>query len=284
MADVILKSDTLTSIADSIRAKNGSTNKYKPNEMSTAITNLSTGSSDVEINDMSYLFYQGYRINDLYKILPICKNVTRMDCTFADIISLDVSTIDIDFSNYQMESLESMVSTFSNSIYLTSINLSNLKGNNIINLDYTFSSCSSLTNIQLPNFIGEKVRNFDGVFSGCSAIDTSISLPLFTASYDADLINMTYAFYNCSSVKYIMLPKLSPNGNKIMNHVFDGCSNLEIIDMRSFNFENVTSYTDMLNKVPTTCQIIVKNDEQKNWFNTNFSSYTNIVIPSEITE
>lgn len=43
MADRIIQTDTLTAIADAIRAKNGSSDSYLPSEMATAISNISGG-------------------------------------------------------------------------------------------------------------------------------------------------------------------------------------------------------------------------------------------------
>lgn len=43
MANVLVEETSLTNIANSIRSKNGTTTKYKPNEMATAISNISTG-------------------------------------------------------------------------------------------------------------------------------------------------------------------------------------------------------------------------------------------------
>ena len=47
MANVYLKDSTLTSIADAIRSKNGTTTKYKPSEMPAAITAISGGGTPV---------------------------------------------------------------------------------------------------------------------------------------------------------------------------------------------------------------------------------------------
>ena len=47
MSKVLVKEATLTSIADAIREKNGSTDTYYPNEMAAAITAIETGGGDL---------------------------------------------------------------------------------------------------------------------------------------------------------------------------------------------------------------------------------------------
>lgn len=57
--------------------------------------------------------------------------------------------------------------------------------------------------------------------------------------------------------------------------------------LRNFMFDNVTNFTDMFetigtnNGVPANCEIIVKSQTEKDWFVTNFSSYTNIKTITE---
>jgi hypothetical protein len=59
------------------------------------------------------------------------------------------------------------------------------------------------------------------------------------------------------------------------------CSALELIDVRNFTFSNATSFSSFLWGVPTTCTIVVKDATEKAWFNTNFSTYTNVMTVAE---
>ena len=49
MSKVLVKEATLTSIADAIREKNGSTDTYYPNEMAAAISKITTGNVDIDL-------------------------------------------------------------------------------------------------------------------------------------------------------------------------------------------------------------------------------------------
>lgn len=67
MANVIINDTHLTDIADSIRSKNGTNNKYKPSEMASAIDNI-TASEDLstELTEQSTLLTnQGTTIEDI---------------------------------------------------------------------------------------------------------------------------------------------------------------------------------------------------------------------------
>ena len=52
MANVLVQEQYLQDIADSIRAKNGTSNTYKPGQMSTAIDNIPSGGQPIVIPDM----------------------------------------------------------------------------------------------------------------------------------------------------------------------------------------------------------------------------------------
>lgn len=57
MANVVVNDTTLTNIADAIRGKNGKTTKYKPNEMASAISAITTTSSSAK--------YSGVQVSQL---------------------------------------------------------------------------------------------------------------------------------------------------------------------------------------------------------------------------
>ena len=59
---------------------------------------------------------------------------------------------------------------------------------------------------------------------------------------------------------------------------FERMTNIEEIDLRNADFSNVTSTTSVFYLTNNNVKIIVKDDIQKNWFNTNFSNLTNIVV------
>ena len=93
-------------------------------------------------------------------------------------------------------------------------------------------------------------------------------------------INLSNGFQNCSNVKVLDLSGLVGITYR-MSSAFNGCTSLEKLDIRGLTFGNGISFSSMLNNVPNTCLIIVKDDTAKTWINTNFSSYTNVKTASE---
>ena len=61
------------------------------------------------------------------------------------------------------------------------------------------------------------------------------------------LANMSYIFFNCSSLKSIDLSSFNTNHVNNMSSMFDGCSSLESIDLSSFNTSNVIDMSYMFN-------------------------------------
>lgn len=95
-----------------------------------------------------------------------------------------------------------------------------------------------------------------------------------------ETITLSNAFQNCSNVKVIDLSGIVGKTYRLSS-TFNGCSSLEKIDIRNLIIGAGVAYSSMLNSVPTTCEIIVKDDTTKTWFNTNFSSYTNVKTAAE---
>ena len=98
-----------------------------------------------------------------------------------------------------------------NSNKIQSIDFSNFDDSQVTNIDYLFSGCSALEKINFENFQTKGVGNLNHVFENCKSL-TSI-----------DLSNI----------------EVSDEGIKQMIHLFYGCSSLEVINMTSFNGENV---------------------------------------------
>lgn len=104
-------------------------------------------------------------------------------------------------------------------------------------------------------------------------------LPKVVGTFN-DGLYMQNMYQNCSNVKVIDLSELEGPAYRL-GSTFNGCSSLEKIDIRKMTIGSGATYSSMLNSVPTTCLIIVKDDTTKTWFNTNFSSYTNVKTAAE---
>lgn len=125
----------------------------------------------------------------------------------------------------------------------------------ISSLSYAFGSCSNITNLD--------ISSWNGTFS-----------------------SMTGMVSACSSLLEVDMKNINCNGDA--SYLFSGSILLEKIDIRSMEFNQLTSSAGMFGAeskpathVPANCLIIVKDATQKQWLNTNFPRMTNVKTVAE---
>lgn len=130
--------------------------------------------------------------------------------------------------------------------------VSNIDTSNTVSMSNMFYGCSNLLNLNLSNFVNVK----------CTQTNTM--------------------FYNCGKLKSIDLRNFTSINGMEVDSMFANCNALMHLDIRSFDFTNNLTYSfSMFNNIPNACEIIVKDDTQKEWINTNFSRFTNVKTMSE---
>lgn len=252
------------------------------------------------ITNMGALFWRCYKIPSLDVSKWNTSNVTSFGSTFQQMSSLkelDVSNFDTSkcttfsymFYNTPVENLDmskwdtSKSTNFQYMFYagkMTEYDVSNFSFENAKNLDFMFSGCNSCTKFVLNSDI-PLVTDMTQMFSTCPKLQ-NIDLSCFIGGSACE---MDYMFSGCSELREVNLSNLKCYGNKTIAYMFSNCKLLEKIDMRSYDFTKITSssnYSNILYKVPTTCEIIVMNDDVKTWFNTNFADYTNVKTVAEL--
>lgn len=149
--------------------------------------------------------------------------------------------------------------------------------NNVTNIEYLFSGCKYCTNFDVSGFNIENVTTMQYIFSSCDM--TSIDLSTFGTTKCSNFRNM---FGSCNNLTSINLSNLISSGSSInAQQMFNSCSSLAHLDMRSFDFTKLSNTTNMFNSVPTNCEIIVADNTQKTWFSTKFSTLTNVKTIAE---
>lgn len=93
------------------------------------------------------------------------------------------------------------------------------------------------------------------------------------------------SFGRCSNLKEVDLSTMTKSGTSTIN-MFAYCTSMRKIDMRNFDFTQLTDYNGMFGTsastgVPDNCLIIVADQTQKDWINTNFSRLTNVQTVAE---
>ena len=116
------------------------------------------------------------------------------------------------------------------------------------------------------------------MFQNCSELE-EIDLSSWTTN---DISNMQNMFLYCYKIKRIDMRNLETDRLTNTNSMFRDCKALEYLDIRNFTFDNVTNYTMMFNSVPYNCEIIVKDDTQKQWILAKYNYLTNIKTVAEL--
>ena len=250
MANVLVEESSLSNIAKAIRYKNGTENTYKPSEMAGAIENIETGGSGGEIYTPSYIRFDAYNGNSL--------------------VTQPINT--------------SLITDMSNVFYsckqVTKLDLTGWDTSNVTTMANMFTNCTNLKKvIGLSKFNLNKVKTTANMFQYASYIET-IEL---TGSDVSKLTNSSYMFAGCSKVTSIDLSTWTTPNLTNTKAMFLGCSVLANLDMRNADFSKVTSsYSNMFYNVPTSCEIIVKDDTQKEWITSKFTTLTNVKTVAEL--
>lgn len=139
-----------------------------------------------------------------------------------------------------------------------------------------------LTSLDLTNFdVSMVATNKYGsgglhqTFSSCSSLET---LNITGWKITNKVTSLYGTFDKCSKLKKLDLSNWDTSGVTNIDIAFERMTNIEEIDLRNADFSNVTSTTSVFYLTNNNVKIIVKDDIQKNWFNTNFSNLTNIVV------
>lgn len=139
--------------------------------------------------------------------------------------------------------------TFSNNTILTDLAIE-VNNNLLYDVRYACSGCTNLVNFSYNN-------------SNPTAFSTSV--------------NLTNMFNGCTKLQIADLSGISGKIASSSTYMFNNCKVLEKIDIRNLEFSGLSSVpSNMMTGVPTTCEIIVKNDNEVAWWNSKLPSYTNV--------
>ena len=151
---------------------------------------------------------------------------------------------------------------FYNFSKLTKIeNVNLLDTSNVTDMSHMFQSCIKLTNLDLSSFDTSQVTNMGEMFSGSTRL-TILDVSNFDTSQITD---MSYMFENCSSLTILDVSNFDTSNVTNMSYMFKNCSKLTSLDFRKATFDKVTSYSFMFNYVPSTINIITKDETTKSW-------------------
>ena len=197
---VVVLDDTLTNIANAIRGKNGSSDKYKPGQMANAIDNISAGGTGIprEIIDGVYKIPEATS----FSLPSNATNVGKYALAYAFYSCPSLTSVDLS-SLTKVSGEDAFYEAFYNCTALTSVDLSSLttlSGRNA--LASAFDVCTALTSVEFSSLT--TVSGYHALyntFSRCNSL-TSLSFPALTVSGlqygSSQFDNMLYGVTGCT--------------------------------------------------------------------------------------
>ena len=86
----------------------------------------------------------------------------------------------------------------------------------------------------------------------------------------------------CNAETIIFGEYFDTSNVKYMSYMFAFCNSLISLDIRNASFGNVVSTSNMFHKVPSSSNIIVKSDTERNWLSNVRSDFSNIQTVAEL--
>ena len=233
-------------------------------------------SSAPKLINIQYAFYNCTNLKGIIDLSNFKPN-NYVDFEFAFYYCKNITEVKL--NNFKFSSFRC---AFYGCTLLEKIDFTGISTSNITDMQNTFSDCSSLTSLDLTNFdVSMVATNKYGsgglhqTFAGCSSLET---LNITGWKITNKVTSLYGTFDKCSKLKKLDLSNWDTSGVTTLNYAFRRMTNIEEIDLRRADFSNVTSTTSVFYLTNNNVKIIVKDDIQKNWFNTNFSNLTNIVV------
>ena len=197
---VVVLDDTLTDIANAIRGKNGSSDKYKPGQMADAIDNISAGGLGIPREVIDGV----YKIPEVtsFSLPSNATNVGPNALAYAFHSCPSLTSVDLS-SLTKVSGEDAFYEAFYNCTALTSVDLSSLttlSGRNA--LAYAFDVCTALTSVDFSSLTTVSgYHALSNTFSRCNSL-TSLSFPALTVSGlqygSSQFDNMLYGVTGCT--------------------------------------------------------------------------------------
>lgn len=234
MANIVIDNSNLTNIANAIRAKTGTTTKYKPSEMAQAISGISTGTMEdlpagaLDITgDASYVFVNG-----------------QWDW-FIEMFGSKIRGLSLADTAYMFGATGSQGSN------LTSIPITlKFQGSSSLGTDASsmFRYCRRLTS--LPTFTSFYPAKISGMFAGCERLrEIPETIWNLSFAHKSESGEMSSVFWGCHSLRSIPVSLIrdmwgcSAKKSHLLR-TFYGCYVLdEVKDFRPETFSSLNETT-----------------------------------------
>ncbi len=177
--------------------------------------------------------------------------------------------------DFDTSSFSTLRGSFSGNNFLETLDLSMFKTENVVDMAYMCEQNSRLKSVDITGFNTSNVKIAEFMFGVCPSLTEIKGLNSLTFE---NLTNAYSMFNGCSGLTVIDLSSFAPKNSFGCNGMFYNCSSLKKLNLSSLDFSKISSSGDMFTGVPTSCEILVKDEAAKSWLNTNFPTMTNVKI------
>lgn len=211
-------------------------------------------------------------------------NLSNWDFTTVENMSYmfaaNPNLVSVIFGESSTPVLMSMNYMFRSNSKLQSLDMRNFDTSQVTSMSYMIAYCSELVSVDFSSFDTKKVTDMSYFAHRCYKIKR-LDLKNFESPALVTFIN---AFAECSDLEYLDIRNMVLDKVKNISYLFDNCTKLMYLDIRSFDFSTITSKINTFRNMPSTCEIIVKDDTARNWILSRRSDFTNIKTVAELTE
>lgn len=146
-------------------------------------------------------------------------------------------------------------------------------------ISFSIQNCNKLKEINMSNC--DLSSSTNPSINGHGALEKLI---LKNLKLNSSITDFSYIGSNCRNLKFadlsgIVLPNLTN-----INAFFNNATSLEYLDIRDLDFLNVTNPYKPFGSIPTNCEIIVKDNANRDWILNYRSDLTNIKTVAELGE
>ena len=134
-----------------------------------------------------------------------------------------------------------------------------LNNKKIDDICYVFSK---IGNYKVKLIFKQYLNDMSYMFYNCSSL-TSLNLSNFNTNNVKD---MSYMFSSCSSLTSLNLSNFNTNNVNNMSYMFYNCSSLTSLNLSNFNTINIINMIYMLYGLNKNCELICNDEQIKNSF------------------
>ncbi|MBQ6577702.1 MAG: BspA family leucine-rich repeat surface protein [Bacteroidales bacterium] len=145
----------------------------------------------------------------------------------------------VDFEGFDLTYTSSVAGMFFTCRSLETIDISSWNSGNVADFGCLFQECKSLKNVNMNGLDVHSAVSFGMMFSGCSVLED-----VDMSTFDTPVLeNIGFMFYYSPSIKNVIFgDRFNTSHITEFVGIFEGCNNIETIDMSMLDMSNATSF------------------------------------------